>query len=135
MAGNRVGPLMQDNFGNFRLASRLVSLNATGDALFFSVPFGQFTVRRIRVRNPSASVTGAALGIWTAASQGGTNIVANVTLSSLSANLTYTELTLVSGVNTTIYTNATTFYVNVGTASVGNTLYIDLYGDPVTDQL
>ena len=135
MSSQRVANLTQDSFGGFRLASRLVSIGATGDALFFSVPIGQFTVRKIRVRNPSASVTGAALGIWTAASQGGTNIVANVTLSSLSGTLTYTELTLVSGVNTTIYQNTTTFYVNVGTAAAGATLYIDIYGDPVTDQL
>lgn len=135
MSGNRVGPLLQDNFGGFRLASRLVNIASTGDALSFSIPFGQFTVRKIRLRNPSANVSAGALGIWTAASQGGTNVVANASLTNLTATLTYQESTLTSAANSTIFTSATTFFVNVGTGVAGATVYVDVYGDPVTDQL
>jgi hypothetical protein len=135
MAGNRVSNLTQDNFGNFKLGSRLVTIGSTGDALFFSLPFGQFTVRRIRLRNPSASVTAGALGVWTAASQGGTNVVANASLTNLSATLTYQESTLTAAANSTIFTSATTFYINVGTAVAGASLFVDFYGDVVTDQL
>lgn len=135
MAGQRVANLTQDNFGFFKLASRLVNIASTGDALFFSVPIGQFTVRKIRLRNPSGNVSAGALGIWTAASQGGTNIVANASLTNLTATLTFQESTLAAAAATTIFTTATTFYVNVGTGVAGATLYIDVYGDAVTDQL
>jgi len=135
MAGNRVSNFTQDYFGGFRLATRLVNIASTGDALSFSVPFGQFTVRKIRLRNPSANVSAGALGIWTAASQGGTNIVANASLTNLTATLTYQESTLTAATNSTIFTSATTFFVNVGTGVAGATVYIDVYGDAVTDQL
>ena len=132
---SRVANLLPDSFGLFRYASQQVSIAATGDALNFSIPVGQFTLRKIRVRSPSASVSGAALGIWTAASQGGTNIVANATLSNLTGVLTYQEMTLTSAANSTILTSATSFYVNVGTGSAGNTVFIDFYGDAIPGQL
>ena len=135
MAGTKVGPYLQDKFSGFQLATRLVNIASTGDALFFSVPFGQFTVRKIRLRTPSGNVSAGALGIWTAASQGGTNIVANASLTNLTASLTFQESTLTAAANSTIFTSATTFYVNVGTNVAGATLYIDMYGDCVTDQL
>jgi hypothetical protein len=137
MSASKVSALLPDSFGGFKLGSRQFSIGATGDSVTgpISFPYGQFTVRKIRLRNPSASVTGAALGIWTAASQGGTNIVANASLTNLSASLTFQEATLAAAAGTTIFTSSTTFYVNIGTASSGNTVYIDFYGDPVTDQL
>ena len=135
MQQSKVGAYLPDKFGGFLLGSVQVSIGSTGDAANFSLPFGQYTIRKIRLRSPSASVTGAALGIWTAASQGGTNIVANASLTNLSANLTYQESTLTSAANSTIFTNSTTLFVNVGTASSGNTIFIDIYGDAVPNQL
>lgn len=137
MSASKIGNLLPDGFAGYKLGTRQFSIGATGDSTTGSIsfPVGQFTIRKIRLRTPSASVTGAALGIWTAASQGGTNIVANASLTNLSATNTYQESTLTSAANSTIFTSATTFFVNIGTASSGNTIYIDFYGDPVTDQL
>jgi len=135
MSASKVGQNLPDSFGFFKLGTKQFSIAATGDAGTIGFTFGQFTVRKIRVRSPSASVTGAALGVWTAASQGGTNVVANATLSNLSSALTYQELTITAAANAAIFTSSTTFYVNVGTGSAGNTVWIDFYGDPVTDQL
>ena len=61
--------------------------------------------------------------------------MANASLTNLSANLTYQESTLTSAANSTIFTNSTTLFVNVGTASSGNTIFIDIYGDAVPNQL
>lgn len=135
MAGNRVAAFMQDKFSGFLLASRLVNIASTGDALSFAIPFGQYTIRKVRLRNPSTNVSAGALGIWTAASQGGTNIVANASLTNLTANLTFQESTLAAAAGATIFTAATTLFVNVGTGVAGATVYIDVYGDAVTDQL
>lgn len=135
MAGTKVGSFMQDKFGGYLLASRLVTIGSTGDALSFAIPFGQYTIRKVRLRNPSANVSAGALGIWTAASQGGTNIVANASLTNLTANLTFQESALATAAGTTIFTAATTLFVNVGTGVAGATVYVDVYGDAVPDQL
>lgn len=135
MQQSKVGSYLPDKFGSFLLGSVQVNITSTGDVANFTLPFGQYTLRKVRVRSPSASVSGAALGLWTAASQGGTNLVANATLSNLTGTLTYQEMTLTSAANSTILTNSTSIYVNVGTGSSGNTVFIDFYGDAVTNQM
>ena len=132
---DNLSQLLPDAFAGWKLVTAQVSMNATGDATILGIPSGLYSIRKIRVRSPSASMTGAALGVWTGASQTGTNIVANTTLSNLSATATYQELTLTSAANSTLFSFPTQYYINVGTASTGNTLYIDIYGDNVTGQM
>jgi hypothetical protein len=113
------------------------NINATGD-IQIAIPFAQFRIRKIVCRNPlvagvSGSVTGAAVGLYTAAAQGGTAIAAvgSNTLSNLSANLTFQELTLAAAAGNTIFTGPATYYFNVGTNVTNATIEVDIYGDIV----
>ena len=132
MQANRVANLLPSSFSNFLLATRRgVVLTNTGDAVQIGIPFAQYRVRKIVVRSPSANVSAGFLGVWTAASQGGTNLVANAQLSSLTTALNYQEMTITAAGNITILTAASLF-VNVGTAVAGATVEIDVYGDVIS---
>jgi hypothetical protein len=123
------------NFGNFLLATRrALSIGSTGDAGSIGIALAQYRVRKIVVRSPSASVSGAFLAVWTAAGGTGTNLVANAQLTNLTTALTFQEMTLTATANLTIFTAAALF-INVGTASSGNTVDIDIYGDPIPDRM
>lgn len=116
-------------------AQQPLNVGATGDTLV-GFPFAQFRIRRIVARNPlvagvSGSIGSATLGLYTAASQGGTAIAAvgSNTLSNLTTNLTFQELTLAAAAANTIFTGPVQLYLNVGTAVTNGTCEVDIYGD------
>jgi hypothetical protein len=115
----------------------VVNAGVTGDTLF-GIQFQQFRIRKIVARNPlilgvSGNASGATLGLYTAAAQGGTGIavVGSNTLSNLTANLTFQELTLAAAAGNTIFTGPATYYLNIGTAVTNATIEVDVYGDIV----
>ena len=81
-----------------------------------TIPAGRWIVRKIVVSNASISLTTAAGGIYTAASKGGTAIVAAAQVySALTASGKFVDLTLAAGMATDILT-ATTIYFSLTTA-------------------
>lgn len=147
---NRVGALYLDSFG-YGLLGKLTaqSLATTGTAQI-KIPLlsggltnsgatansGGVIVRSITVQNPSGSVASADIGITisSAGNMGASNVVvANVTLSSVSAAGKYQDLTVAYPANTEITGNQTqALYVNVNTASGNsNTVDIVVYGQVV----
>jgi len=135
MEADRVASLWPWQFGNFLLATRrAVPIGSTGDVVAIGIPFAQYRVRKVVVRSPSASVSAGFLAVWTAPGGTGTNIVANAQLSSLTGTTSYQEMTITAAGNTTILT-ATSLFINVGTAVAGQTVDIDIYGDPIPDRM
>ena len=147
---NRVGALYLDSFG-YGLLGKLTaqSLATTGTAQI-KIPLlsggltnsgatansGGVIVRQITVQNPSGSVASADIGITisSAGNMGASNVVvANVTLSSVSAAGKYQDLTIAYPANTEITGNQTqALYVNINTASGNaNTVDIVVYGQVV----
>ena len=147
---NRVGALYLDSFG-YGLLGKLPaqSLATTGTAQI-KIPLlsggltnsgatansGGVIVRQITVQNPTGSVASADIGITisSAGNMGASNVVvANVTLSSVSAAGKYQDLTIAYPANTEITGNQTqALYLNVNTASGNaNTVDIVVYGQVV----
>lgn len=98
------------------LASKLgANMNITTDQAIV-MPAGRWVVRKIVVDNASISLTTAAGGIYTAASKGGTAIVAAAQVySALTASDKFLDLTLAAAMATDILT-ATTIYFSLTTA-------------------
>jgi len=143
---NRVGSETQDGFGNKRIANITVpfSLATTANAVV-ALPIlsggssgsTKYIIRRITVSNLSNSAGGAAPSAATAnvtvgTTKDGANLVANTTtLTNLTSNTTFVDLTLNTATLKTLYT-ANTLFVNV-TANVANAqAFIAVYGDVVT---
>ncbi|MGA3308680.1 MAG: hypothetical protein ABSD08_08700 [Xanthobacteraceae bacterium] len=99
-----------------------VNLNSTGDtAITINLPTGitNYKVLEMLVWNASTSLTTAKMGLYTAASQGGTNVIAQTALSAVtntSANSTSSSTSIAGSGVATIWLTATTLYLNVGTA-------------------
>lgn len=98
---------------------------------------GGVIVRQITVQNPTGTVASADIGITisSAGNMGASNVVvANVTLSSVSAAGKYQDLTVAYPANTEISGSQTqALYVNVNTASGNaNTVDIVVYGQVVS---
>ena len=115
----------------------VANINATGDILI-GMPFNQFRVRKIVCRNPlvagvSGNCSAAVVGLYTAAAGGGTAIAAtgSNTLTNLTSNLTYQELTLAAAAANTIFTGPATYYFNINTGVANGTIEVDIYGDIV----
>jgi hypothetical protein len=133
MDANRVANLLPNRFGSFQLGSAIgVNLNATGDT-FISLLGNpsKYRITKIAVTNSSAaSPSTVNLGIFTAASAGGTAIVTAGTLlsSGLASTAAILNLTIVTAVGNTVLTNATAggIYLNVATAQ-GSAATIDIY--------
>jgi hypothetical protein len=104
----------------FSVLVRGLNLNATGDT-FIPVPlpngYSRYFVTTARVLNASLPLTTAKFGLYTAASQGGVQLLAQSSLSgvtSASPNAA-NDMVVISPITTT-YLNQVGFYLNVGTA-------------------
>jgi len=131
MDANAVGHEYPDSFGNVRLANQTgVSLNATGDVTTLVAQAAtKYIVRRIVLSNFSAAANGANVGVFTAASGGGTAIAADQVLNAATGTTKFDDLTLASAANSDFQT-ARVLYVNVS-VNAAATCDIALYGDIV----
>lgn len=135
MDANKVGSLLPQQFGGI-LLGKLISanMNSTDDQriVMFSNP-SKFILRRIVVTNASISLTTAAGGVYTAASKGGTAVVASSqAYSSLSASTLFLDLTLsTSGsASTTVKSSVPNLYLSLTTAQgAAATADVYVYGD------
>lgn len=135
MDANKVGSLLPQQFGGI-LLGKLISanMNSTDDQriVMFSNP-SKFILRRIVVTNASISLTTAAGGVYTAASKGGTAVVASSqAYSSLSASTLFLDLTLnTSGsASTTVKSSIPNLYLSLTTAQgAAATADVYVYGD------
>lgn len=113
------------------LLGRLIGadMNSTADQAV-NIPYSKYVVRRIVAGNPSTSLTLAAGGIYTAASKGGTAIVAAAQLYAvLTAAAKFLDLTL-AGVLGTDRLTESTLYLSLTTAQgAAATADIYVYGD------
>ncbi len=135
MDANKVGNLLPQQFGGI-LLGKLISanMNSTDDQriVMFSNP-SKFILRRIVVTNASISLTTAAGGVYTAASKGGTAVVASSqAYSSLSASTLFLDLTLstTGSASTTVKSSIPNLYLSLTTAQgAAATADVYVYGD------
>ena len=135
MDANKVGSLLPQQFGGI-LLGKLISanMNSTNDQriAMFSNP-SKFILRRIVVTNASISLTTAAGGVYTAASKGGTAVVASSqAYSSLSASTLFLDLTLstTGSASTTVKSSIPNLYLSLTTAQgAAATADVYVYGD------
>lgn len=109
----------------FRLlaVAKGVNVNATGDTAILNViNASSYSVFQVVCTNASTSLTTAAAGLFTAASAGGTAIVANAALSGLTGATVVSQRTVAS----TAVATAQQLYLNVGTAQ-GAAATMDVY--------
>lgn len=95
-----------------------------------TIPVSRYIVRRITVQNASLNLTLAAGGIYTAASKGGTAIVAAAQVySALTAAAKFLDLTLAAVLGTDVLT-AKTLYLSLTVAQgAAATADFAIYGD------
>jgi len=130
-----------------------VSIGATGDVTLggagskqtgsvpgFGIAASNYTIRKVRCRN-SRDVNGATkdnsaavISLFTGAGGTGTTLVNSQTLSNLTANTAYQEVTLAASANNTVL-STTPLFLNVGTAVSGGFIDIDIYGDLIPGAL
>jgi hypothetical protein len=135
MDANKVGSLLPQQFGGI-LLGKLISadMNSTSDQriVMFSNP-SKFILRRIVVTNASISLTTAAGGVYTAASKGGTAVVASSqAYSSLTASTLFLDLTLsaTGSASTTVKSSIPNLYLSLTTAQgAAATADVYVYGD------
>ena len=132
MDANHVGANYPDAFGNRRLAKQTgVSLAANGDATtLVAQEATKYIVRRITLSNFSGSATAVNVGVFTAASGGGTAIVADAALGANAIAGGFRDLTLATAANANVQTSQV-LYVNVS-AAANVTCDVALYGDIVS---
>ena len=135
MDANKVGSLLPQQFGGILLGKLIgADMNSTSDQriVMFSNP-SKFILRRIVATNASISLTTAAGGVYTAASKGGTAVVASSqAYSSLSASTLFLDLTLnTSGsASTTVKSSIPNLYLSLTTAQgAAATADVYVYGD------
>lgn len=138
MDANKVGNLLPQQFGGILLGSKIAAdFNSTSDQIItiFSNP-SKYIVRRIVVTNASTSLTTAAGGIYTAASKGGTAIVAAAqAYTSLTASTLFLDLTLsaTGNASTTVKSSIPNLYLSLTTAQgAAATADVYVYGDILT---
>ncbi len=123
--------IIQPNVLGYRLGA---NFNSTADQSIV-LALAKGIIRRIIVTNPSVDFSGglAVGGVYTAASKGGTVLVANTqTYVALTASTKFLDLTLASGATTDVVT-ATTIYLSL-TTGFGSAATADIYviGDLLT---
>ena len=135
MDANKVGSLLPQQFGGILLGKLIgANMNSTSDQriVMFSNP-SKFILRRIVVTNASISLTTAAGGVYTAASKGGTAVVASSqAYSSLSASTLFLDLTLstTGSASTTVKSSIPNLYLSLTTAQgAAATADVYVYGD------
>jgi len=138
MDANKVGNLLPQQFGGILLGSKIAAdFNSTSDQIItiFSNP-SKYIVRRIVVTNASTSLTTAAGGVYTAASKGGTAIVAAAqAYTSLTASTLFLDLTLsaTGNASTTVKSSIPNLYLSLTTAQgAAATADVYVYGDILT---
>ena len=138
MDANKVGNLLPQQFGGILLGSKIAAdFSSTSDQIItiFSNP-SKYIVRRIVVTNASTSLTTAAGGVYTAASKGGTAIVAAAqAYTSLTASTLFLDLTLsaTGNASTTVKSSIPNLYLSLTTAQgAAATADVYVYGDILT---
>ena len=132
MDANHVGSNYPDSFGNRRLAVQTnVSLASNGDATtLVAQEATKYIVRRITLSNFSGSATAVNVGVFTAASGGGTTISADAALGATAIAGGFKDLTLATAATANVQTSQV-LYVNVS-ANAAVTCDVALYGDIVS---
>lgn len=131
--------LTHDFYSNYRLVGRLIgaNMNVTTDQLIpITLQAENFKLVEILVTNASISLTTAVGGIYTAASKGGTALVANSQVySALTAAGKFKDLTLANSALTDLVASATQtdLYFSLTTAQ-GAAATADIYVYGVTLQ-
>ena len=135
MAANKVGNALPNQFGGI-LLGKLISanMNSTADQQITMLDNpSKFLLRRIVVTNASISLTTAAGGVYTAASKGGTAVVAAAqAYSSLTTSALFLDLTLsaTGSASTTVKSNIPNLYLSLTTAQgAAATADVYVYGD------
>ncbi|MBV9858745.1 MAG: hypothetical protein JO038_01365 [Alphaproteobacteria bacterium] len=120
---------------NQRFTGRLVgaNMNTTADQAIplFLPQTAPFRVSKITARNASISLTAAVGGIYTAASKGGTALVAATqAYSSLTTAASALDLTLAATPSNTVFAPGTALYLSLSTAQgTAATADVFLFGD------
>lgn len=138
MDASRVANELPNRFGGILLGSLIAAnFNSTADQIItiFDNP-AKYIVRRIIVTNASTSLTTAAGGVYTAASKGGTAIVAAAqAYTSLTASTLFLDLTLsaTGNASTTVKSSIPNLYLSLTTAQgAAATADVYVYGDILT---
>ena len=138
MDASRVANELPNRFGGILLGSLIAAnFNSTADQIItiFDNP-AKYIVRRIIVTNASTSLTTAAGGVYTAASKGGTAIVAAAqAYTSLTASTLFLDLTLsaTGNASTTVKSSIPNLYLSLTTAQgAAATADAYVYGDILT---
>lgn len=117
--------------GESKLLGRLLSanMNATTDQII-PINSQKYTVRRILVTNASINLTTAVGGFYTAASKGGTAIVANSqAYSTLSASTKFLDCTLEAILTTDVRTESKLYFSLTTPQGAAATADIYIVGD------
>lgn len=121
-----------DRFTNYRMIGKLIgaNMNVTTDNIVpLTSQAGLFIFDRIIVTNPSISLTTAVGGVYTAATKGGTALVANSQVySALTAAAKFVALTLANSALTDVFDSSvqTSVFLNLTTAQ-GAAATADIY--------
>jgi hypothetical protein len=135
MAANKVGNALPNQFGGILLGKLIgANMNSTADQQITMLDNpSKFILRRIVVTNASISLTTAAGGVYTAASKGGTAVVAAAqAYSSLTTSALFLDLTLstTSSASTTVKSSIPNLYLSLTTAQgAAATADVYVYGD------
>jgi hypothetical protein len=105
------------------------NMNSTGDQVI-TIPYARYIIRRIAVGNASISLTTAVGGLYTAASKGGTVIVAATQLYTfLTAVAKFLDLTLAAILGTDVRTESTLYFSLTTAQGAAATADLYVYGD------
>lgn len=111
-----------------------ISLATTGDLtpVTLILPTTNYQLLGVNLYNASASLTAGTIGIYSAASQGGTAFFPTgaITVSGVGANTTNNMQVLYAG-STTVYYNYTTLYIHIGTTVAGATASVQFVYRPL----
>jgi hypothetical protein len=135
MAANKVGNALPNQFGGILLGKLIgANMNSTADQQITMLDNpSKFVLRRIVVTNASISLTTAVGGVYTAASKGGTAVVAAAqAYSSLTTSALFLDLTLstTSSASTTVKSSIPNLYLSLTTAQgAAATADVYVYGD------
>lgn len=135
MAANKVGNALPNQFGGILLGKLIgANMNSTADQQITMLDNpSKFILRRIVVTNASISLSTAAGGVYTAASKGGTAVVAAAqAYSSLTTSSLFLDLTLstTSSASTTVKSSIPNLYLSLTTAQgAAATADVYVYGD------
>lgn len=138
MDASRVANELPNRFGGILLGSLVAAnMNSTADQqiTIFDNP-SKYIIRRIVVTNASTSLTTAAGGIYTAASKGGTAVVASTQVyTTLTGSTLFLDLTLntTGSANITVKSSVPNLYLSLTTAQgAAATADVYVYGDILT---